>query len=468
MLRRNELEGKKILVAGLARSGTAAVELAAACGALVTAADTRPVSELRGQLERLEGKVRVITGNPSRRECLESDLVVLSPGVPPRQPWVETAVKSGVPVIGEVELASMVLEGSILGITGTNGKTTTTMLTGAILEASGIDIEVTGNVGTALSESVLKALRENRKPLFVTELSSFQLEGIRELKCHIALLLNCTPDHLDRYPDFRTYREAKLRIFLNQGPEDFTVVNAEDDFLVKEAEKLKSRLFPFSIRRELEQGVFLREATFYARDGGQELRLIDTADLQLRGEHNLENAAASLAASLLAGADRCGMPRAVRGFAGVEHRLEFVTRIGEVDYFNDSKATTVESTIRALQSFPGNVILILGGYDKGADFTPLRPMALEKVRQLILIGATAPKIRAGLDGTAEILSAGSLAEAVRKAADAALPGDTVLLSPACASFDMFKDYEHRGREFKSLVLAMQARNKGNLREVHTA
>ena len=462
------LDGKNILIAGLARSGTAAVRLAEAHGAVVTVTDTRPEAELQDSLSRISSSARVIQGKPSLDICQDFDLVVLSPGIPPRQDWIEEAVSAGIEVISEVELAYRMMRGKILGITGTNGKTTTTLLTGAILTAAGIDNEVTGNVGTALSESVLKAGKENRSPVFVTELSSFQLEKTHRFSCAIAMLLNCTPDHLNRYPDFESYRDTKLRIFRNQDENDFAIINADDSVLMEKAGGLGARLFPFSITRPLEQGVFISEGCFLARWQGHDEKLLDAVDIRLKGEHNLENIAAALSASFLAGANPGGMSEAVRNFKGVEHRLEFVSRLNQVDYFNDSKSTTVHSTIRALQSIPGKVILIMGGFDKGDDFTRLKPIVADKVKLLILMGATAGRIETQLDGSSEILRVSGLEKAVSAAAECAAPGDTVLLSPACASYDMFKDYEHRGREFKSLVLSLPPAGNSYISEVSSS
>jgi UDP-N-acetylmuramoylalanine--D-glutamate ligase len=462
------VDGKKILIAGLARSGTAAAGLAAACGAQVTVTDTRQETELRENIDKLSGNVKISLGNPSGKENLDYDLIVLSPGVPPQQDWIEKAVSAGIRVIGEVELAYMLMNGKILGITGTNGKTTTTLLTGAILSAAGMDIEVAGNVGTALSESVMNAAQEKRSPLFVTELSSFQLEKTRDFNCSISLLLNCTPDHLDRYPDFESYRKTKFRIFLNQTENDFAVINADDTSLMEEAEQLRSQIFPFSTSKKLEQGVFIDSGSIWVRWKGYEEKLLRVSDIRLRGEHNLINTAAALSVSFLAGADTGKMSDAVSSFSGVEHRLEFVTRLEMVDYFNDSKSTTVDSTLKALQSFQKNIILIMGGSDKGVDFTQLKPIVNEKVKQLILLGDTAAKIKSQLGETCNIFMAGDLKQAVYTAAESSDPGDTVLLSPACASFDMFKNFEQRGKEFKSLVLSLQSRGIDAFTEVTSA
>ena len=465
---KRKLNGKKILVAGLARSGIAAARLAEAHGAIVTVTDTRSGEELRESLDRISSQVKTSLGKPSKQDYLGSDLVVLSPGIPPHQAWIEEAVSAGVKVIGEVELAYMLMDGKIAGITGTNGKTTTTLLTGAILSAAGLDIEVTGNVGTALSESVLKAAQERRRPLFVTELSSFQLEKTRDFHCNIALILNCAPDHLDRYPDFESYRETKFRIFLNQSENDFAVINADDDSLMKKAGQLRAQVFPFSISRILEQGVFLKEGSLWVKWKGCEKKLLETSNIGLRGEHNLENTAAALSISFLAGADTGKMTEAVKNFKGVEHRLEFVTRLDGVDYLNDSKSTTVHSTIRALQSIPGNIILIMGGSDKGDDFTRLQPIIRERVTRIILLGETAKKIRSQLNDVVPILHVNSLEQAVTAAKGFSGPGDTILLSPACASFDMFKNFEHRGEIFKSLVVSLRTSGQQKISEAPSA
>ncbi len=467
-LMKRKLNGKRVLVAGLARSGVAAARLAEAHGAIVTVTDTRAEEDLRENLARISSQVKISLGKPAKTDYLDSDLVVLSPGIPPQQEWIEEAVSSGIKVIGEVELAYLLMEGKILGITGTNGKTTTTLLTGALLAASGIDIEVTGNIGTALSESVLKATQEGRSPIFVTELSSFQLEKTRDFTCNIALLLNCAPDHLDRYPDFADYRKTKFRIFLNQSENEFAVINADDESLMQEAGQLRSQLFPFSISRILEQGVFLNQGFIWVRWKGFEKKLLKTSDVSLRGEHSLENTAAALAASFLAGADTGKMTEAVKDFKGVEHRLEFVKKLDGVDYFNDSKSTTVHSTARALQSIPGNIILIMGGSDKGDDYARLRPLIKERVKRLILLGVTAGKIRNQLEGYAPILPVNSLEQAVTAAAGLSESGDTVLLSPGCASFDMFKNFEHRGKIFKALVLSLQSPGQQKISEEASA
>ncbi len=463
-----ELKGKRIMVAGLGRSGTAAARLASDCGALVTVTDTLPEEKLKKNLSLLGEATSIRLGTPSRQDYLATDLIVLSPGVPPGQAWLKEAASAGRNIIGEVELAYMAMSGRVLGITGTNGKTTTTMLTGAVLASSGMDIEVAGNVGTALSESVLRARHENREPLFVTELSSFQLEGIRTFRCEIALLLNCTPDHLDRYPDFAAYREAKMRIFLNQKATDFAVINADDPSLMEDARPLPSRVFPFSTSRKLEEGVFIDGGSFWARQNGADTRLLKTDELRLMGSHNLENAAAALAASFLAGAAVETMAAAVRTFKGVEHRLEFVACLEGTDYFNDSKSTTVQSTLKALGAFTGKIILIMGGFDKGGDFTPLTEIVTEKVKLLILMGDTAGKIKKQLGNSVPIRLVDGLQAAVAAASAISAPGDTVLLSPACASFDMFKDYEERGKIFKSLVLSGKFSGREYARENNSA
>jgi len=451
---KRNLENKKVLIAGLGRSGTAAALLAAACGARVTVTDIRAESELRESLSLLSPETDIILGKTPESFVEGTELLVLSPGIPPGQPWIQEAIRSGAELIGEVELAFRMMSGRILGITGTNGKTTTTMLTGKILSSAGIDIEIAGNVGTALSDRVLAAQNENRSPLYVTELSSFQLEGTRAFRCPIAVVLNCTPDHLDRYRDFSEYRKTKFRVFLNQEKDDHAVINADSPELMEAATELDSRVFPFSTSRVLANGVFVDQGSLWVRREGESIRLLDLKELELRGNHNLENAAAALAASFLAGAPPSRMAGAVRDFKGVEHRLEFVGCFNGAEFFNDSKATTPHSTQKALESFPGGIILIMGGFDKGNDFTFLAEEVSAKVRKLILIGDTAEKISNQLTGYAPQCKADSFANAVAKAFNSAQPGDTVLFSPGCSSFDMFRDFEHRGKAFKDLVFQM--------------
>ena len=464
---KRKLDNMRLLVVGLARSGTAAARLADSFGASVTVTDIRSEKELKNNLLRLSPRTTVRLGKITASECASFDLVILSPGVNPEQDWIREAESKGTRFVGEIEFASSLLEGRILGITGTNGKTTTTRLTGAMLSASGIDNEVAGNVGTPLSEKVLLASRQGRKPLFVTELSSFQLEKTENLSCRIAVLLNCTPDHLDRYPDFETYRKTKLRIFRNQSDNDFTIVNADNPFLMKETSKLASCCFPFSLSAPLDQGIFQEGEHFWAVRGGERVQLLRKDDIRLRGGHNLENVAASLAASFLSGANPESLSRAVRGFNGLEHRLEFVTDIAGVDYFNDSKSTTCQSTCKAIEALSGRIVLIMGGFDKGEDFSCLKPAVASRVSHLVLLGATADKIKEKLQGATEILMAADLEQAIATAASLAASGETVLFSPACASFDMFNDYEHRGKTFKSLLLSHKSTRNHRLSEVNS-
>lgn len=448
---RSQLKNKRILIVGLGRSGKAAARLASACGARVLITDIRPRQDLEENLATLGREVEVCLGKPDKVIREEPDLIVLSPGVPPQQNWIQSMAESGEEIIGEVEFAYQLLEGRVIGISGTNGKTTTTLLTGALLASSGIDVEVTGNIGTALSDSVFRARTQDRQPVYVTELSSFQLEGIKHFRCDTAALLNCTPDHLDRYPDYESYRDAKLKIFLNQQHSDFAVVNANDQNLMEGASHFKANIFPFSSEQELEEGVFLKNDTIWARKNGVSTRLTGIEEIRLRGRHNLENVMASLAIAFLEIGEGADFSRTISEFSGVEHRLEPVATIDGVDYINDSKSTTVESTLRALESFPGTIILIMGGSDKGSEFTPLKPMVKKKVRKLILLGQTAAKIKEDLSSQVPALIVPSMEEAVKAARQSAFRGDTVLLSPGCASFDMFKNFEERGDRFKSLV-----------------
>jgi UDP-N-acetylmuramoylalanine--D-glutamate ligase len=347
-----------------------------------------------------------------------------------------------------VEVASWYLRGTLLGITGSNGKTTTATLLGDMLKASGYPTFVGGNVGIPLSSAVG---RTPAPAMFVTELSSFQLEGIQEFHPHVAVFLNLSPNHLDRHPDFSTYARAKAQIFRNQTAADYAILNADDPEVMKLAADIASRKVLFSCQRDLPDGVMVADGQVLYRTGYLERPLFGVRELKLRGEFNLENALAAAAAACVVGADFDAVRQAVRAFRGVEHRLEHVATIRGVEYFNNSKATSVDATVKSLGAFERGVHLIMGGKDKGAPYAPLRPLLKDRVRYLYLIGAAAGRISEELAGAAEIISAGDLETAVHEAFHRAAPGDVVLLAPACSSFDQFEDFEHRGRVFKELV-----------------
>ncbi|MFY9675316.1 MAG: UDP-N-acetylmuramoyl-L-alanine--D-glutamate ligase, partial [Terriglobales bacterium] len=357
----------------------------------------------------------------------------------------------GEKVIGEIELAAHFLPGPIAAITGANGKTTTTSLTGEILAAAGIPVLVGGNIGTPAISFVDQATPDT---WIVLEVSSFQLETIVDFRPHIAVILNITPDHLDRHKTFANYINAKARIFENQGPEDFTVLNADDPTTIALAERTLAQRFLFSRKKEIAVGAFVRGAHIYFRDGHKEQEIMPLSEIPLKGAHNLENVLAAISVGMLAGAQPAQIRSAVQNFKAVEHRLEFVAKVAGVDYYNDSKATNVDATIKALESFPANIHLILGGKDKGSDYTVLNDLLRARVKRVYTIGAAAAKIESHIQSAAEIDHAETLENAVQRAAASAVSGDIVLLAPACSSFDQFQNYEHRGSVFKDAVRSL--------------
>jgi UDP-N-acetylmuramoylalanine--D-glutamate ligase len=431
-----ELQGKRVLVVGMARSGHAAVDLLLEKGALPRATDSKPAAEI-GSLN-----VPFVPQGPGA--FADVDLIVVSPGVPADLDLLEDARRRGVKVIGEVELASWFLAGPIIGITGANGKTTTTALIGHILRECGIPVQVGGNIGCPPT-AMVKESRSDRWN--VLELSSFQLETIETFRVQIGLALNVTPDHLDRHHTFEAYAAAKGRLFETQQPCDAAVLNADDPVCVGYAANFRSRPIWFSMNQPVTPGLWVERGQVLF-DG---LELMPVAEIPLRGRHNVENVMAAAAAARLAGADPVGIRAAVRTFPGVEHRIEFVREIGGVQYYNDSKATNVDATLKAIDAFEGGLWIILGGKDKGSDYTPLRAPLAQKARAALLIGAAAEKIASQIAGGPPLIPCGTLDVAVRRGFELARPGDTVLLAPACASFDQFQNYEHRGKMFKSYV-----------------
>jgi UDP-N-acetylmuramoylalanine--D-glutamate ligase len=454
-------DGKTVLVVGAARSGIATARFLLARGARVVLTDTKGADSLSASVLLLRDlapcadRLELELGGHKMESFRNCDLVVVSPGVPLTLPCLEESRRRGIPVLAEVELAYRHLKGRILGITGSNGKTTTTVLVAELLRGAGFRAYAAGNVGTALMSFVEQSQNDD---VYSTELSSFQLEGIKDFRPFVAAILNLTPDHMDRYPGFDAYVEAKERIFMNQQPGDFAVLNADDPRTIAMAGRVRSAAVLFSRQRPLARGVFLREDTLVCRDGQEERELFRAADIRLKGSHNLENVLAACAIAHLAGAPPATFREVVRNFKGVEHRLEWVSEIDGVQYFNDSKATNVDAAVKSLEAFPGGIHLIAGGRDKGGDFAVLRPLVAERVKELVLIGEAAAKIREALAGTTEICAAQDLAQALKLCRNRAQAGDVVLLAPACASFDMFLDYEHRGRVFKDLVRAMQKEN----------
>ncbi len=453
-----QVAGKNILVVGLARSGVAAAEFLAVRGARVTVNDSKPESELKDAATLRAKGIEVVAGSHLRELFEKSDLIVASPGVPLALEPFKLAAAAGVPVIGEIELAARFLRGRLVGITGSNGKTTTTTLVGELLKDAGLPTQVGGNIGTPLISLVETSSDDG---FTVVELSSFQLEAVQQLHVNVALLLNITPDHLDRYDSIEDYAAAKANIFGNQTTGDVAVLNADNDWAMREGEKSEARRVCFSRLKELEEGIFLRGDEIIERGANGERVLLTRADIQLPGDHNVENVMAALAAGLACGASVDSMRQTVRNFKGVEHRLEFVAEIpqtGGVKFYNDSKATNVDAAIKCLEAFAGGVTVILGGKDKGGDYAPLAPLVRERCEHVILIGAAADKIAAALENTKPLHRAATMPEAVELGLRLGRPGDVVLLAPACASFDMFDNYEHRGRVFKEAVKSLESRS----------
>ncbi len=438
-----ELNGARVLVIGLARSGLAAVGLLALHGARVTASDSRPLAEIPGAAVALRSIAAAFVPQ-SDGAAAGHALVVISPGVPIDSPLLIEARRAGIPVISEVELASYFLAGPVIGITGSNGKTTTTSLVGHILRASGIGAQVGGNIGMPPSAMVGSSRAGQWN---VLELSSFQLEAVAHFRAKIAVCLNLTPDHLDRHGSMEVYAGAKRRLFETQDESGYAVLNADDPWCVSYAATMPSRPLWFSLQRPVTPGLWLEHGRLIF-DGEP---FLDAAAIPLRGLHNVENVLAAAGAARLAGATTSQIADAVKTFPGVEHRLERVRTLDGVEYFNDSKATNVDAALKAVEAFPHGLWIILGGKDKGSDYRPLRAALGHKARAALLIGAAADKIAGQLEGAVPLVHCVTMGEAVRHAHVHAKQNEVVLLAPACASFDQFDNFEHRGRVFKELV-----------------
>jgi UDP-N-acetylmuramoylalanine--D-glutamate ligase len=449
-----ELNGKRVLVVGLGKSGVASALFLKKHGAKVSVSDTKSGDDLRNEIPLLlDHGIDVETGGHGERTFRGQDLIVVSPGVPVDAPPLVQARSLGENVIGEIELAARFLPGPIVAITGSNGKTTTTTITGEILTAAGFPTLVGGNIGTP---AISLAERAAKDTVIVLEVSSFQLETIQAFRPKVGVVLNVTPDHLDRHRTFEAYVDAKARLFENQQPTDFAVLNADDPTCVSMAKRTKAQVFEFSRQKEVQHGAWVHDGTILFRDKSGQREIMQVSEIPLKGAHNLENVLAAVCAAALMNCAPEKIRQAVCDFKAVEHRLEFVAKINGVDYYNDSKATNVDATIKALESFPANIHLILGGKDKGSDYTVLNDLLRQRVKRVYTIGAAAAKIESQIvsslkTGGPEVVHAETLDNAIRKANAAAQPGDVVLLAPACASFDQFKNYEQRGKVFKEVV-----------------
>jgi UDP-N-acetylmuramoylalanine--D-glutamate ligase len=450
-----EIAGRKTLVLGAGKSGVASARFLAKRGATVALHDKKPIEDWTEEARSLKTeKIGLLDGQIPSWLLDQIDLVVISPGVPINTVPARYVDRRDGEVIGEVELAYRFLKGRIVGITGSNGKTTTTTLIGKILKDAGIETQIGGNIGTPLIDLVETSTDETWT---VCELSSFQLETIKAFRSNVAVALNVTPNHLDRYDFFSDYAAAKHRLFMNQTAEDVAILNAADKITASWAENLKAHTVLFSAKRELNEGLFLRGRELVCRANGKEKVLTTRDEIFLRGLHNIENVLASLAAGLACGASPDSMRETVKNFKGVEHRIEFVAEIGGVKFYNDSKATSVDATLKAVEALAdgsGKINLILGGRGKNAPYQPLAELIGSSVRRLVLIGEDADNIESQLKDYAEIVRAGDMKDAVEKSYENAERGDAVLLAPACASFDMFKSFEERGKVFKNSVLLL--------------
>jgi UDP-N-acetylmuramoylalanine--D-glutamate ligase len=453
-----QIAGRKALVIGAARSGIASARFLAQRGATVALNDRKPLNQWTpAALELKTEGVGLVEGDPPSWLLDQIDLVIVSPGVPTKSIPIRYADRRGAEVIGEIELASRFLRGRIVAITGTNGKTTTTSLVGEMLKDASVQVQVGGNIGTPLI-SMIESSRDDGWS--VVEVSSFQLETIVDFHPTVAAVLNVTPNHMDRYESLNDYAAAKHNIFRNQTRGDAAILNADDAIVSSWASGLRAHVVAFSVQSELDEGLFLRGRELVSRTKDGERVLMNRDEMQLRGTHNVENVLAAFAAGLACGAAPESLRETVRRFKPVEHRLEEVAEVNGVRFVNDSKATSVDATLKALEAFaddPGKVVLILGGLGKKAPYAPLAELIKAHVRKMILIGEDAKTIESELGSVAAFEHASDMRDAVTKGFNTAQAGDVVLLAPACASFDMFESFEHRGRVFKEEVSRLAER-----------
>ena len=443
-----DLNGKKVLVVGLARTGIATAKFLKAKGSLVTATEMKPKEEMKEAVEELKGMdIATEWGGHQTETFLKQELIVASPGVDLNIEPIQRAIQQGVQVISEIELAYHFIHVPIIAVTGTNGKTTTTLLIGEMLKEDGRKVGVGGNVGEPL---ILFADGQGRWEVLVVEISSFQLEAIEDFRPQISILLNISEDHLDRYASYDDYIRAKMRIFANQNSGDLAVLNSDDPIVMRFGDRIKARKALFSLKERLDEGVFSNGRTITLRRAGNEEKY-SLAKTPLKGIHNVENMMAALTAARIFGCSKKAIQGALNRFKGLEHRLEFVREIEGVRFYNDSKGTNVGSVVKSLQSFSEPVVLIAGGKDKNGDLSPLEELIRKRVKHLILIGEAKERMNRELGGLTETVIAKTMEEAVLIAHQKAKAGEVVLLSPACSSFDMFKDYKERGKIFKEAV-----------------
>jgi UDP-N-acetylmuramoylalanine--D-glutamate ligase len=444
------VSGRKVVVVGAGRSGRSAVDLLQARGAAVSLADSGGIDDA----EALRARGIAVFAGPHQDELFaRADLIVLSPGVPASERSVASARARGVPVIGEVELAYRWLQGRVIAITGTKGKSTTTTLTARMLAEGGFDATAGGNLGVALSSLVDRATPAS---VHVVEVSSFQLETIDTFHPWISVFVNLSPDHLDRHGSFEEYRQAKAAVFRNQTSDDWAVVNADDPGVLELVKAARARRVDFALDAPVDRGVTVDGEYVVERRDGTSRRVMPVEAVRLPGRHLLADALAATAASLLAGVEPSAIERAVRSFRGLEHALERVADVGGVVFVNDSKATNVVSARRAIESFDRGVVPILGGRYKGGDFGDLRDAVAARASGIVVIGEAAGRIESALGDLVPVARAASMEEAVAAGYRMAPPGGVVVLAPACSSFDMFSDYAARGRAFRLAVEGLAA------------
>lgn len=450
-----EVEGKRVLIVGLARTGAAVANLLKRLGAHITITDKKRLNELTEHIGKLSLNTDIKVGKDMNTGLLSGkDMVVVSPGVPCDHYLLNAARKSNITVISEMELACSLAESPIIAITGTNGKTTVSIITNNILSQGCKNVMLCGNIGTPLSEGILDS---KEKDFIVLEVSSFQLEWIDYFKPYIAMILNMTPDHIDRHKSMEEYINLKRRIYYNQTENDYLILNKDDAIVSSFAEDARSRKLYFSRSEEVSEGTFIKDKRIMVRYRGEEEMICLTDDLKARGIHNIENVLASITASFICKVDCSSIKEAVVDFKGIEHRMELVRDLNGIKFINDSKATNVGAVVKSLEGIDGPVILIAGGLDKGNDYAPLKKLVEDKVKSLVLIGEAREKIKNSLSSSKNVIEAESIEKAVKAAYLKTARGDTVLLSPACASFDMFRDYEERGRRFKDAVNRLRKR-----------
>jgi len=452
------IKERTIGVIGMGRSGLATASLATAFGGVPFVSDAAPADKLAAAVAHLKQEGIAYETDRHSDRLLKSDYIVVSPGVPPTIDILQAAQARGIPIFSEIEFASWVCRGRIIGVTGSNGKTTTTTLIGELLSAAGRDTFVCGNIGLPFAQVADKI---GPDAVAVVEVSTFQLERIADFAPHVAMILNLSPDHLDRHGSFEAYKSLKYRITENQTNNDYLILNAQDREIMGDNVTSGARKIYFSAEGVVEQGAYVRQGELCMAHGGRGLRIIAAREIRIPGPHNLQNAAAAVAAAALFDVDPEIMARVLRTFPGVEHRLESVARVAGIEFINDSKATNVDSVCYALRSIDSPIHLIAGGRDKGAPYQPLAALGRGRIAGVVLIGEAKEKMYDTLGRHFPTQFADSLEEAVKISFAQARPGDTVLLSPGCASFDMFNNFEQRGKRFKEAVADLKRDRKEN-------